>query len=185
MPIAQLLAESVRSAQCQAVGIGTSAESARKAGEATRELRKRLGLEPKYSPESARLAGVLARAQELESLLVQMEADSSRLAGSVAGTERPTLFDVVERLAEGDKVVARVGPCPHPATLDVAAPSHGRVRISGLARFFPAHTIHARRSTAVVTADDCELRSVDHYHVHRVTVSLYPLVRPGVDGLIS
>jgi hypothetical protein len=89
---------------------------------------------------------------------------------------------VVERLAEGDKVVARVRPRPHPATLDVAAPSHGRVRISGLARFFPAHTIHARRSTAVVTADDCELRSVDHYHVHRVSVSLDPLVRLGAPG---
>jgi hypothetical protein len=122
LPIAQILAESVRSAQRPAVGIVTSAESARKAGEATRELRKRLGLERQYSPESARLAGVLARAQELESLLVQMEADSSRLAGSVAGTERPTVFDVVERLAEGDKVVARVRPRPHPATLDVAAP---------------------------------------------------------------
>lgn len=181
-PIAQRLAESVRSAQRPAVGIGISAESARKAGEAASALRRRLGRERKCGPESARLAGVLARAQELESLLVQMGADSSRLAGSVAGTQRPTMFDVVERLAEGDKVVARVGPRPHPATLDVAAPSHGRVRISGLARFFPAHTIHARRSAAVVTADDCELRSVDHYHVHRVSVSLDPLVRPGAPG---
>ena len=181
-PMAHTLAESVRSVQGPAAGIGTSAESVRKAREATRELRKRLGLERKYQPESASLAGVLARAQELEGLLVQMEADSSRLAGSVAGTERPTMFDVVGRLAEGEKVVARVGPRPHPATLDVAAPSHGRVRVSGLARFFPAHTIHARRSTAVVTADGCELRSVDHYHVHRVSVSLDALMEPGAAG---
>ena len=181
-PIARILAESALSAQRLAAGIGEAAESARKAGEAIHELGRLRGPGPQRSRESERLAGVLARAQELELLLVQMEAESPRLAGPVAGSQWPTVFDVVERSARGDKVVARVNPRPHPATLEVAAPSHGQVRVSGLARFFPAHTIHARRSTAVVTADDCELRSVDHYHVHRVSVSLEPLLRPGAPG---
>jgi hypothetical protein len=180
--IAQKLAESVQSAQRPAAGIGISAEQAREAGEAARKLRQRLGRERKHTPESARLARILARAQELELLLVQMETEPSRLAGSEAGTRDLTMFEVVEQLDEGDRVIARVRPRPHPATLEVAAPSHGQVRVSGLARFFPAHTIHARRSTAVVTADDCELRSVDHYHVHRVSVSLEPLLTPDTPG---
>jgi hypothetical protein len=57
------------------------------------------------------------------------------------------------------------------ARADVAGPAHGRVNVVGLARLFPAHTVHAQQSTAVVTANDCALRSVDHYHVHRVSVS--------------
>ena len=181
-PMAQALAESVQPARRPAAGIGLDAESARKARQAARDLRERLGLERKHSPGSALLASILAGAQELESRLVQMEAEPSRLAESAAGARDSTMFDVVERLAEGDRIIARVRPRPQPATLEVAAPSHGQVRISGLARFFPAHTVHARRSTAVVTADDCELRSVDHYHVHRVSVSLEPLLSPSAPG---
>ncbi|WP_158273807.1 hypothetical protein [Micromonospora sp. RP3T] len=52
------------------------------------------------------------------------------------------------------------------------APSHGQVRVSGLARLFPAHTVHTNRATAVVDGDDCHLRQVDHYHVDRVELSL-------------
>jgi hypothetical protein len=51
-----------------------------------------------------------------------------------------------------------------------------------LARFFPAHTVHARRSTAVVAGDNCKLQSVDHYHVHRVSVSLDLLLKQGSRG---
>ena len=70
----------------------------------------------------------------------------------------------------------------HLVTLQVAAPSHGSVHVTGLARFFPAHTVHVQRSTAVVAGDNCELRSRDHYHVHRVSVSLDPLLKQGSPG---
>jgi hypothetical protein len=74
----------------------------------------------------------------------------------------------------------RVTPRLLPAArLDVASPAHGQVRTCGLARFFPAHTIHAQRSTAVVAGNNCTLQSVDHYHVHRVSVSLDPLLTDG------
>ena len=86
------------------------------------------------------------------------------------------------RPAAGGEVARWVTPPPVPATLEVAAPSHGQVRVSGLARFFPAHTVHARRSTAVVTANNCDLYSIDHYHVHRVSVSLEPLLTRGSPG---
>jgi len=77
----------------------------------------------------------------------------------------------------------RVTPRLRPAArLDVASPAHGQVRAWGLARFFPAHTIHAQRSTAVVAGNNCRLQSVDHYHVHRVSVSLDPLLSDGRAG---
>lgn len=95
---------------------------------------------------------------------------------------RPGAFDVVEPSADGGKVVARVRPRPHLATLQVASPSHGEVRVSGVARFFPARAVHARESTAVVTADHCTLQSRDHYHIQRVSVSLDPIVEPGSSG---
>jgi hypothetical protein len=69
-----------------------------------------------------------------------------------------------------------------PATLEVAASAHGRVHVAGLARLFPAHTVHAQRSTAVVAANNCELQATDHYHIHRISVSLVDLLRPGSPG---
>jgi hypothetical protein len=88
--------------------------------------------------------------------------------GSVArSVERP-----VERPAAQAK--ARLAPA---ARLDVAAPGHAQVRTCGLASFIPAHHVHARKSTAVVTANDCTLRSVDHYHVRRVSLDFDPLLR--------
>lgn len=70
-----------------------------------------------------------------------------------------------------DRPPRRVSPEPV-AVLDVMAPTHGQVCLSGLERFFPAHTIHTNRATAVVDGDDCHLRQVDHYHVDRVELSL-------------
>ena len=67
-------------------------------------------------------------------------------------------------------------------TLEVAAPAHGRVQVAGLARFFPARSVHAQRSTGVVAGNNCELQSTDHYHVHRVSVSLEASLRPGSPG---
>jgi len=108
-----------------------------------------------------------------------MDAADVRPAKSVArgrpggGTfERPANPD-----APGEGVRLRVTPRPLPvARLEVASSSHGRVRAMGLARFFPARTIHAQRSTAVVEGNSCRLQSIDHYHVHRVTAPLDPLM---------
>lgn len=74
-------------------------------------------------------------------------------------------------VAAPDRPPCRVRPKPV-SVLDVMAPSHGQVCVSGLARFFPAHTVHTDRATAVVDGDDCHLRQVDHYHVNRVEISL-------------
>jgi hypothetical protein len=93
----------------------------------------------------------------------------------------PQSPEMAEPSLAGDTPDARVTRL-HPVTLDVVSPYHGHVRVAGLARFFPAHTVHAQRSTAVVAGDNCKLQSVDHYHVHRVSVSLDQLLKQGSRG---
>lgn len=66
-----------------------------------------------------------------------------------------------------------------PLTLEVASPSHGHVRVTGLARFFPARVVSATNCTSVVEGNDCTLQSVDHYHVRRVSMPFEPLLEPG------
>ncbi|MFC7548129.1 hypothetical protein [Plantactinospora sp. GCM10030261] len=75
-----------------------------------------------------------------------------------------------------DAPASRVAPKAVPV-LDVTAPSLGLVSASGLARFFPAHTIHTVRATAVVDGDDCHLTQIDHYHVERVELPLDQVIR--------
>jgi hypothetical protein len=79
--------------------------------------------------------------------------------------------------------VTWVTPGLEPATLEIASPAHGRVLVPVLARFFPAHTVHARWSTAVVAASHCRLKSTDHYHVHRVTVGFDELLGQGRNAM--
>lgn len=94
-------------------------------------------------------------------------------------------YALLEPPGVGDRVTGWISPRPFPAVLDVAAPSHGAVRVGGLARYFPAHTVHAEHSAAVVAASSCTLRAIDHYHLHRVSVSLDPLLTPGTPGNIA
>lgn len=64
--------------------------------------------------------------------------------------------------------------------LDVAVPPHAQVRTVGLGRFFPAGTVHnaqIHRSGGAVTANNCHLTQMDHYHIHRATVSVSPLLQ--------
>src|SRR6266571_2373853 len=161
-PAARKLKRSVESAQTHSAHDGIRPAQVRKAREATQELGDQLKPSPQRSHEAAKLRQeILANLEKLESLLEKPGARSPRSAGSVSETPtRPAAFDVVEQSPQGVRVAARVRPRPRPATLQVASPSHGEVRISGVARFFPAHTVHARRSTAVVTADNCELRAL-------------------------
>jgi hypothetical protein len=83
----------------------------------------------------------------------------------------------------GGKPVTWVTPGLEPATLEVASPAHGRVRVPVLARLFPARTVHARRSSAVVAASHCRLKATDHYHVHRVTLGFDELLGQGRDAM--
>jgi hypothetical protein len=68
---------------------------------------------------------------------------------------------------------------PKPVTLEAVSPAHGRVRVTGLARFFPARTVISKDNVTVVAGDNCTLQSVDHYHVRQVTMPLDPLLEPG------
>jgi hypothetical protein len=107
---------------------------------------------------------------------------SASAAGAAEGREHPTgrSFPLME--GPGGQVVAQVSPKPFPATLLVASPSHGQVHVTGLARLFPAHTVHARDCGSVIDGNDCTLTSTDHYHIRTVSVSFEPLMERGSDG---
>ena len=176
-PLARKVERLVKPDQNPGTILGIRAKRLREARKTTRDLGERLAQARKCNPGLAKPAArrLHAGIRELGRVLTQTKAGSPRFSDPVSdGQQPPGAFDIVEQSPEGAKVVARVRPRLYPATLVLAAPSHSQVRVSGLARFFPAHTIHARRSTAVVTADDCELQSVDHYHVHRVSVRSTP-----------
>jgi hypothetical protein len=130
-------------------------------------------------PLREQLAGAIKAARELDRGLTRLLNN----AASQPGLQAPSSGGPAETFAvespAGDRLVGRVKPSLQPATLEVAASAHSHVRVAGLARFFPAHTVHARRSTAVVAGDHCTLKSVDHYHVHRLSLSLDPLLKPG------
>ena len=66
-----------------------------------------------------------------------------------------------------------------PLWLDVASPTHGRINVAGERHRFPAGHVETRGTTALVAADNCELRTVDHYHVRRVTLDCESLHRDG------
>lgn len=91
-------------------------------------------------------------------------------------------YALLEPPGAGDRVAGWITPRPLPAALDVAGPSHVQLRVSVLARYFPAHTVHAEHSVVVAAASRCMLRATDHYHLHRVSVSLDPLLTPGTPG---
>lgn len=55
--------------------------------------------------------------------------------------------------------------------LQVATHAHDEIGTRGLGLMFPAHTVHARDSTAVVVGDGCELTQTDHVHVRQAVVS--------------
>jgi hypothetical protein len=63
-----------------------------------------------------------------------------------------------------------------PMWLDVASPAHGQVNISGVLTAFSERHVTTADSATVVTANDCTLEAVDHYHIRRVSLdcrSLY------------
>ena len=84
------------------------------------------------------------------------------------------------RLQEpGGKLAAQISPRPFPATLQVVSPTHGQMSVTGLARFFPAHTVHAKDCGTVVDGNECTLTARDHYHVRSVRLSFGRLLKPG------
>jgi hypothetical protein len=132
-------------------------------------------------PLREQLAGAIKAAGELDRELTRLLNNDPSPGLATPSPGGPAETFAMEGPV-GDRPVARVTPQLFPATLEVAAPSHGRAHVPVLARFFPAHTVHARRSTAVVAGDHCQLKSVDHYHVHRLSLSLDPLLKPGSAG---
>ena len=113
----------------------------------------------------------------------QPGAASSASAGATAAEGRaPALTSFPLRGGPGGQVAAQVSPKPFPATVLVASPTHGEVSVTGLARWFPAHTVHAKDSGAVVDGNGCTLAATDHYHVRTVSVSFEPIMEPGSDG---
>lgn len=173
---------------------GAVADRSREALKDTQALDRELAA----AESSPRLAEPLARVRaDNQELSRALRAARARLAnrgaarpgvevrspGAGAGAaERPgpQAFQVEPA---GGRPATWVAPGPQPATLEVASAAHGRVRVPVLARFFPAHTVHANRSTAVVAASHCRLKSTDHYHVHRVTVGFDELLGQGRDAM--
>jgi hypothetical protein len=56
-------------------------------------------------------------------------------------------------------------------TLQVATHAHDEISTRGLGLMFPAHTVHARNSAAVVVGDGCELTQVDHVHIRQAVIA--------------
>jgi hypothetical protein len=171
------------------------ADRSREALQSTRDLDREMAAAARRSP---RLAEPMARVRaDNEQLSRALRVRLARLANR--GAPQPGAgVRVVKRGSwtadrpgrqafpvepAGGKPVTWVAPRLEPATLEVASPAHGRVRVPVLARFFPAHTVHARQSTAVVAASHCRLKATDHYHVHRVTVGFDELLGQGRDAM--
>ena len=57
------------------------------------------------------------------------------------------------------------------AVLQAATGVRGQVSTRGLGLWFPAHTVHARNSTAVVVGNNCELTQFEHVHIRQAVVS--------------
>ena len=111
---------------------------------------------------------------------VRLAWPTERTESTVEKRQRSAPMKTFERAVPGtDAHDSVTPPLEYAGRLDVAAPAHGQVRTWGLARFFPAHTIHAQRSSAVVAGNNCRLEKVDHYHVHRMSVSFDPLLKDG------
>jgi len=162
---------------------GALTDQIRAVQENTHNLVRQLTTAMEHSePSREQLAGAIKAARELDRGLARLVNDDT----SRPGPQAPSPGGPVETFAmegpAGDRLVARVTPQLFPTTLEVAAPAHGRVHVPVLARFFPAHTVHARKSTAVVVGDHCRLKAEDHYHIHRLSLSLDPLLQPGSPG---
>jgi hypothetical protein len=121
-------------------------------------------------------------AKELGSLVVSEKALQrlrARLRGAGAARAGTRLAGTRDGVSEAPATEVAGLPPSEPLTLEVASPSHGQVRVSGLARSCPARAAMIRGSAVVAAGDNCTLRSVDHYHVRRVEMPLQALLEPG------
>jgi hypothetical protein len=106
-----------------------------------------------------------------------IDSPVSAPAVRVPEPRRPTSFALLQ--GPSGQVAAHVSPKPAPVTLLVVSPAHGQVRVNGLARWFPAHTVHATDSGVVVDGSHCKVKATDHFHVRTAVVSLEALTKPG------
>jgi len=124
---------------------------------------------------------LLAAAAKVETLRGDMAEFAAVIAAEAhrkrgAGVGATGAFRLQE---SSDKLAAQIAPKPFPATLQVASPTHGQVSVTGLARLFPAHTVHAKDCDTVVDGNECTLTAKDHYHIRAVSVSFGRLLEPG------
>jgi hypothetical protein len=167
------------------------------AGRATRRDRRvpEVGGAPGGWPPVRREAPEPVRATGLGSSLAAWLVRNRETAGEVPATADPRIFDLLrvlgqDRLREhGLEVESRperayrrrwpgsahadeVRPDYHGVgTLPAGAHGHDRVNTRGLGLMFPAYTVHARNSTAVVIGSDCELTRADHVHIRQAVVA--------------
>jgi hypothetical protein len=162
---------------------GSLTDQIRPVQEVAHDLVRRLKRATENSrPLREQLAGAIKTAGELDRRLTRLLDNDLSQPGLQTPSPGSPAGPFPMKGPAGDRVVGWVTPELSPATLKVAAPSHGQVHVPVLARFFPAHTVHARKSAAVVAGDHCQLQSMDHYHVHRLSLSLDPLLNPGSPG---
>jgi hypothetical protein len=124
-------------------------------------------------------------ARDPERLGAAGSVSTSAVTGAAGDSPAGTSFPLRE--GSGGRVVAQVSPKPSPVTMRVASPSYGELTVTGLARWFPAHTVHAQDCGAVIDGNDCTLTATDHVHIQSASVSFKPLLDrgPGRDALLS
>jgi hypothetical protein len=84
-------------------------------------------------------------------------------------TARDALADLGLKL---DSDLGRTKIASRPIWLHVAPPAHGMVAVAGVSSLFRTghQQVMIDNSESVVTANDCTLDAVDHYHVRRVSL---------------
>jgi hypothetical protein len=143
---AQVVADRVKGIDAQKAGTARRSKAVRDALDATRELNALLTTTRRQDPIAHRTWS--ATHKPVRALHRQLTSEA-------------------RRTATRHHLNRAAGPA---ARLDVASPAYGQVRANGLAELFPANTVHAQRSTAVVAGNDCELQSVTHYHVRSASL---------------
>lgn len=137
-----------------------------------------------YRREDSDADGMTTRQRRALQTLLQ-NGDIS-IAGPQGSTGNATVHGEekcgIPSFARMNDLTNQISPEPFATTLLVASPTHGQVQVFGLARLFSAHTIHATNSSVVVDANDCTLKTTDHYHIRTVVISLETLTGPGSPG---
>jgi hypothetical protein len=99
---------------------------------------------------------------------------SSKDAALVPKDEQSDLSSVLDRIGKN-------------AELIVGSAASGQVGVYGIGRWFPSGRVDVRKSCAVLVGNNCKLKSEEHYHVQRTTVSMERLdeIKDEVAALVA